>query len=152
MLGIIPSFLVAIGVLFRSRSDTALQVLALRQQVAVLKRKRPRPKLNSLDRLFWTAPEGGETLRRHRECVDAGAALEALRRRGQGRARLLVRGDCALYGSDGRFRCCASRASNVADVEAAKGRLAAAMTLRCRSAFRGDGDRDSELMPIAIPR
>ena len=22
---------------------------------------------------------------------------------------------------------------------------------RCRSAFRGDGDRDSELMPIAIP-
>jgi hypothetical protein len=23
---------------------------------------------------------------------------------------------------------------------------------RCRSAFRGDGDRDSELMPIAIPR
>jgi len=22
----------------------------------------------------------------------------------------------------------------------------------CRSAFRGDGDRDSELMPIAIPR
>ena len=39
---------------FRSRSDTALEVLALRQQVAVLKRKRPRPKLNSLDRLFWT--------------------------------------------------------------------------------------------------
>jgi transposase len=23
---------------------------------------------------------------------------------------------------------------------------------RCRSAFRGDGDRDSELMPITIPR
>ncbi len=23
---------------------------------------------------------------------------------------------------------------------------------RCRSAFRGDGDRDSELMAIAIPR
>ena len=28
-------------------------MLALRQQVAVLKRKRPRPKLNSFDRLFW---------------------------------------------------------------------------------------------------
>jgi len=27
-------------------------VLALRQQVAVLKRKRPRPPLNSFDRLF----------------------------------------------------------------------------------------------------
>src|SRR5260370_4268947 len=46
----ILSFLVAIGVFFRSRSDTALEVLALRQQVAVLKRKRPRPKLNSWDR------------------------------------------------------------------------------------------------------
>ena len=39
---------------FWSRSDTALEVLALRQQVAVLKRKRPRPTLNCLDRLFWT--------------------------------------------------------------------------------------------------
>ena len=28
-------------------------MLALRQQVAVLKRKRPRPLLNRLDRLFW---------------------------------------------------------------------------------------------------
>jgi hypothetical protein len=48
------SLLAAIRVFFRSRSDTALEVLALRQQVAVLKRKRPRPHLNSLDRLFWT--------------------------------------------------------------------------------------------------
>ena len=32
-----------------------LCVLALRQQLAVLKRKHPRPALNSLDRLFWTA-------------------------------------------------------------------------------------------------
>ena len=54
MLEIIRSFFVAIRVFFRSRSDTALEVLALRQQVAVLKRKRPRPKLNSWDRLFWT--------------------------------------------------------------------------------------------------
>jgi len=30
-------------------------VLALRQQVAVLKRKRPRPILNRLDRIFWTS-------------------------------------------------------------------------------------------------
>ena len=55
MIEIILSFLVAIRVFFRSRSDTALEVLALRQQLAVLKRKRPRPKLKSLDRLFWTA-------------------------------------------------------------------------------------------------
>src|SRR5580765_885889 len=46
--------LAVLRVFFRSRSDTALEVLALRQQVAVLKRKRPRPALNSLDRLFWT--------------------------------------------------------------------------------------------------
>src|SRR5882724_11168992 len=43
-----------VRVFCRSRSDTAFEVLALRQQVAVLKRKRPRPVLNSLDRLFWT--------------------------------------------------------------------------------------------------
>ena len=40
--------------LLPSRSDTALEILALRQQIAVLKRKRPRPKLNPWDRLFWT--------------------------------------------------------------------------------------------------
>jgi hypothetical protein len=28
----------------------------------------------------------------------------------------------------------------------------AAYSERCRSPFRGDGDRDSELMPITIPR
>jgi hypothetical protein len=49
------SVLAAVRVFFRSRGHTALEVLALRQQIAVLKRKRPRPALNSLDRLFWTA-------------------------------------------------------------------------------------------------
>ena len=43
---------------FRTRQDTALEILALRQQVAVLKRKRPRPRLNRLDRLFWTTLRG----------------------------------------------------------------------------------------------
>src|SRR6266545_5621053 len=37
----ILSLLVAIRVFFRSRSDIALEVLALRQQFAVMKRKRP---------------------------------------------------------------------------------------------------------------
>ena len=43
-------------VFFRSRSDTALEVLARRQQIAALKlkRKRPRPILNSMGQLFWT--------------------------------------------------------------------------------------------------
>jgi len=50
----ILSILAVIRVFFRSRSDTALEVLALRQQVAVLKRKRPQPRLHRLDRLFWT--------------------------------------------------------------------------------------------------
>ena len=50
----ILSILAVIRVFFRSRSDTALEVLALRQQLAVLKRKRPRPPLRGLDRLFWT--------------------------------------------------------------------------------------------------
>jgi hypothetical protein len=50
----ILAFLSALRVFFRSRSDIALEVLALRQQVAALKRKRPRPILNRLDRIFWT--------------------------------------------------------------------------------------------------
>ena len=44
----------AARVFVRSRADTALDVLALRQQVAVLKRRRPRWPLSALDRLFWT--------------------------------------------------------------------------------------------------
>src|SRR5712692_7450890 len=54
VLNLIPAFLAAIRVFFRSRVDTSLEILALRQQVAVLKRKRPRPSLNRLDRFFWT--------------------------------------------------------------------------------------------------
>ena len=46
--------LAVVRVFWQSRSDTAIEILALRQQVAVLKRKRPRPALNSWDRLFWT--------------------------------------------------------------------------------------------------
>ena len=53
MFPLILAFLAAIRVFFRSRSDTALEILALRQQVAVLKRKRRRPRVSSLDRLFW---------------------------------------------------------------------------------------------------
>ena len=45
--------LAAVRVFFRTRHDNAIKILALRQQLAVLKRKRPHPRLNPLDRLFW---------------------------------------------------------------------------------------------------
>ena len=39
--------------LFLPRHKLALEAVALRQQLAVFKRKQPRPKLDRLDRLFW---------------------------------------------------------------------------------------------------
>jgi Homeodomain-like domain len=53
MLQFILALLAAVEVFFRSRNDTALEILALRLQLILLKRKRPRPRLNRLDRLFW---------------------------------------------------------------------------------------------------
>jgi putative transposase len=41
--------------ILRSRHDLGLEVLALRQQLAVLKRKNPRPHLRPIDRLFWVS-------------------------------------------------------------------------------------------------
>ena len=55
MLRFILDLVAAVRVFFLCRTDLALEILALRQQVAVLKRKRPRPNLNRMDRLFWTA-------------------------------------------------------------------------------------------------
>jgi hypothetical protein len=46
MVRFILALLAALRVFFRSRGDTALEILALPQQVAVLKRKRPRPNLS----------------------------------------------------------------------------------------------------------
>jgi hypothetical protein len=37
----------------RSRNNLGLEILALRQQVSVLKRKNPRPRLNTWDQGFW---------------------------------------------------------------------------------------------------
>jgi|SRR6516225_10143920 len=39
--------------LFRSRHSLLLENLALRQQLVVLKRRHPRPKLDLFDKLFW---------------------------------------------------------------------------------------------------
>lgn len=44
--------------LFRSRAELVIENLALRQQLAVLKRKRRRPGLKRVDRLFWVALRG----------------------------------------------------------------------------------------------
>ena len=55
-----------VGVFFRSRQDLVLEILALRQQVLVLKGKNPRPTLGRFDRLFWVA------LRRVLDQVDRG--------------------------------------------------------------------------------
>src|SRR6202166_3787448 len=54
MLDFVLAVLAAVRVFVRRRSDTALELLALRQQVAVLKRQAPRPTLARLDRFFWT--------------------------------------------------------------------------------------------------
>jgi putative transposase len=54
MLQFFLAFLVALRASIRARADAALEILALRQQVAVLKRQRPRPRLSAYDRLFWT--------------------------------------------------------------------------------------------------
>jgi hypothetical protein len=55
VLDFIPTIFAAFRVFFRSRLDTSLEILASRQQAAVLKRKRRRPSLRRLDRLFWTS-------------------------------------------------------------------------------------------------
>jgi putative transposase len=39
--------------IFRARRSLMLENLALRQQLAVVKRKHPRPRLGALDKLFW---------------------------------------------------------------------------------------------------
>src|SRR6266849_2164709 len=43
----------AILCIFRNRRSLVLENLALPQQLAVLKRKHPRPRLGPLDKLFW---------------------------------------------------------------------------------------------------
>jgi putative transposase len=45
----------ALGRLFRSRRDLVFENFVLRQQLAVLKRRYPRPSLNLFDKLFWVA-------------------------------------------------------------------------------------------------
>ena len=59
VLYLISAFLCALRAFFRSRLDTSLEVLALRQQIAVLKRQRPRPPLTRFDRFLLDHAEAG---------------------------------------------------------------------------------------------
>ena len=49
----IEIFLTIVREAFLSRAALHAEMLALRQQVAVLKRERPRPSLRMTDRVFW---------------------------------------------------------------------------------------------------
>ena len=54
------TFLISLGVrairaMCRSRDHLIIENLALRQQVAALKKERPRPVLDDADRAFWVA-------------------------------------------------------------------------------------------------
>ena len=53
MNGLLPAFFSWFVAFFRSRNDLGLELVALRHQLAVLKRKNPRPRLRPWDRLFW---------------------------------------------------------------------------------------------------
>ena len=53
MLCLVKLLSVPVTIFFRSRRDLLLENLALRQQLAVLKRRRSHPRLAVTDRLFW---------------------------------------------------------------------------------------------------
>lgn len=46
-------FLACLSAFFRSRYNLGIEILALRQQLGVLQRKHPRPRLRIQDRIFW---------------------------------------------------------------------------------------------------
>src|SRR5438093_6876326 len=46
-------FLTCLSAFFRSRCNLGLEILALRQQLGILRRKIPRPRLRTQDRIFW---------------------------------------------------------------------------------------------------
>ena len=52
-MNLISSLAVMIRALLRPRLDLALENMALRQQLGVLKLKKPRPKLRESDRILW---------------------------------------------------------------------------------------------------
>jgi putative transposase len=53
MISFFIGFLTCLSAFFRSRYNLGLEILALRQQLGLLKRKHPRPRLQNQDRTFW---------------------------------------------------------------------------------------------------
>jgi hypothetical protein len=53
MISFFRGFLAFFSAFFRSRYNLSLEIIALRQQLGVLKRKTPRPRLRMRDRIFW---------------------------------------------------------------------------------------------------
>ena len=53
MLAILSALFGALVAAFRPRANLVAENLVLRQQLAVLKRERPRPPLRPIDRAFW---------------------------------------------------------------------------------------------------
>ena len=92
--------LAAVDVFLRSLGDKALEVLILRQQVVVLKRKLPWPRLNRLDRFLRT------TL--HRVWSRWAEVLVALPESGKGRARCRPSGSRTQTVSEGLPAHCVS--------------------------------------------
>ena len=54
-MGILMALIRLVGDLLQSRADQALEILALRQQLAMFKAKLPQPKPGPLDKAFWVA-------------------------------------------------------------------------------------------------
>ena len=53
MFPMLLSLLRSFRLYFQSRADIQIEILALRQQIVVLQRQAPKPKLKSADRRFW---------------------------------------------------------------------------------------------------
>lgn len=53
MIRVLLSLVAILRLALKSRRELALENLALRQQLAVLKRNQPRPRLRQSDRWFW---------------------------------------------------------------------------------------------------
>ena len=53
IMNLLTSFVQLIRALLKPRLDLALENMALRQQVAVLKLKRPRPRVRASERILW---------------------------------------------------------------------------------------------------
>jgi hypothetical protein len=55
VLTLLHILLAVVRAVLTNRAELVIEYLALRQQVAVLKEKRPKPSLSAADRLFWVA-------------------------------------------------------------------------------------------------